>query len=443
MNNIYTVIFFLLALTCTAQTTIVLQPGPEGKDAQIWTINPNNNYGNSPAFKVFGWTHSGVTGINRGLIDFDLAGLPENAEILDARLNLYFVCLEPTYFGHTGNNESVLQLIIQPWEENMVTWNNQPAVTTTDQVFLPQSTDPYQDYLDIDVTAAINRMFAQPDAYFGFMMRLQDENPYNCLMFASSDYLDTVEFRPKLVITYIACEPLTVGFSYEPEEQNVSFISNSPTAISWNWDFGDGYFASIQNPVHLYQQPGFYNVCLTVEDSCGTALQHCETIDVCDESVAGYIFDSEELMVSFTDTSHFSDEFFWDFGDGYYSDLQHPWHTYDTSGNYQVCLRAWNDCSADTVCQIVSVELSGLADQYEKAVSVYPNPAKDKIFISGYIEGPVTISIISLQGKELFKKEMALSRNVYPIDLGGISSGFYCLRISWGKQSLSKKIVLF
>ena len=279
MNKIYTTIFLLLALTCSSQITIVLQPGLEGKDAQIWSINPDNNYGNSPSFKVFGWTHSGVPGINRALIDFDLSVIPDSSFIIDARLNLYFVCLEPTYFGHTGNNASYLQLVTEPWEENAVSWNTQPEVTTLDQVLFPQSTDPYQDYLDIDVTAAINHLYSEPENYHGLMLRLIDETPYNCLMFASSDYEDVPEMRPMLEITYIGCQPPSVSFEYEVTGLSVAFSGASPTATSWHWDFGDGDTSILQNPVHTYPVMGNYQVCLRVEDTCHFAT-YCEDVDL-------------------------------------------------------------------------------------------------------------------------------------------------------------------
>ena len=43
------------------------------------------------------------------------------------------------------------------------------------------------------------------------------------------------------------------------------------------WDFGDGNTSTQQNPQHAYSQPGAYNVCLTVTDSCGTD-QVCQTV---------------------------------------------------------------------------------------------------------------------------------------------------------------------
>jgi PKD repeat protein len=257
-------IFFVSFLrNAESQTILVLQPGPEGKDAQLWSIMPYSNYGDIPKFDCSGWTHYGVYGVNRGLIDFDLSAIPDSTEILDARLDLSFVCLEPTYFGHTGENEAYLQLVTAAWEEDSVTWANQPSTTQDHQVYIPASTDPYMDYLNIDVTTLMRKLLAEPEAYHGLMLKLLDENPYRCLLFASSDYNDTIEFRPKLRITYTSA-PITpvAGFEYDIENLSVYFQDASQWADGCQWDFGDGNYSGDLNPAHTYAEIGEYTVSL-------------------------------------------------------------------------------------------------------------------------------------------------------------------------------------
>ncbi|MDD1702004.1 MAG: PKD domain-containing protein [Methanoregula sp.] len=50
--------------------------------------------------------------------------------------------------------------------------------------------------------------------------------------------------------------------------QFTDLSSNSPA--SWNWDFGDGTASSEQNPRHIYQQEGSYNVSLTATNQYGS-----------------------------------------------------------------------------------------------------------------------------------------------------------------------------
>lgn len=47
------------------------------------------------------------------------------------------------------------------------------------------------------------------------------------------------------------------------------FIDQSFDAVSWNWDFDDLSTSTTQNPTHLYQDTGFYDVQLIVSNSFG------------------------------------------------------------------------------------------------------------------------------------------------------------------------------
>ena len=64
---------------------------------------------------------------------------------------------------------------------------------------------------------------------------------------------------------------LHASFDYDPPSGDVpltvSFTDTSTEdIIQWNWDFGDGFTSSQQNPVHVFETEGTYNVELTVSD---------------------------------------------------------------------------------------------------------------------------------------------------------------------------------
>lgn len=214
MKSLFFALFLFGPVFLIAQDTLVLQPGPEGKDALIWSILPDNNYGNSPKFLSAAWTFGGIPGADRSLIHFDLSDIPPGREIISAKLNLFFKNLEPNEMFHTGENASTLRLITESWNELTVTWNNAPSTTDDFQVILPQSINPRQDYLNIDVTDAVRNLCQFPEMYFGWLLALGNEIPYNCLLFASGD-IDEVHLRPKLEIVYSEQSALSALFSYE------------------------------------------------------------------------------------------------------------------------------------------------------------------------------------------------------------------------------------
>ena len=351
-----------------SSNTIVIQPGEEGKDAQIHTLLPDQNFGDSPSFKATAWTHSGVPGTNRALVEYDLSVLPENAVIEDARLNFYFATKEPVFYGHTGENAAWLQLITEPWEEMEVTWNNQPATTSQYQVYIPQSVEEFQDYTDIDVTEVITKLYQEPENYHGLMLRLITEEYYRCLLFASSDYIDTIENRPKLVITY----------------------------------------------------------------------------SICQEPVANYTFEQEGFSAYFHDQSLHGETVYWDFGDGYYSDLTEPWHIYDNPGTYEVCLTVWNDCGMDSMCQMINIEqTSKPSDEYDNSISIYPNPAANYFTITSTIEEETSILLLSPNGEAILNcVENIDSGNGFTIETSNLLPGIFFLKMSGPSGNSIRKILV-
>src|SRR5205085_3892658 len=47
----------------------------------------------------------------------------------------------------------------------------------------------------------------------------------------------------------------------------IKFIDASYHSTSWNWDFGDGTFSTLQNPTKNYAAPGLYTVTLTINSN--------------------------------------------------------------------------------------------------------------------------------------------------------------------------------
>jgi len=189
---------------CKADTITIakiIQPdGVVGKDAVIDSISPDQNNGNSDLFSVFAWTNAGFFDIARALIEFDLSAIPPQTKIKGARLSLYWNS-SGNLIDQTGDNVFSIYRITQEWDENTVTWNNQPAISNLHKVTVPKSTSPQQSYIDVDVTELIQDGINNPQVSHGFMLKLDQEFPYRLIVLASSDCADATK-RPKLVVYY-------------------------------------------------------------------------------------------------------------------------------------------------------------------------------------------------------------------------------------------------
>ncbi len=204
-------LIFMITDHSFSQDTLVLQPDSFcGKDALIRSLSPNTNYSNNVDFNAHAWTNSGTPVTHRSLIEFDLSAIPLNSTIIGAYLSLYSYnsTVIGTHSTLSGSNEAVLQQITNGWNENTLTWGNQPPTTTVNQVILPQSTSAIQDYLNIDVTAMIQDMINNPTTGHGFLFKLTNEQYYRRMLFASSDNPDP-NLHPKIEIIYSSTGTVT------------------------------------------------------------------------------------------------------------------------------------------------------------------------------------------------------------------------------------------
>ena len=66
--------------------------------------------------------------------------------------------------------------------------------------------------------------------------------------------------------------PFSVDIFYSVDAKQVAFTALTHSAVSWNWDFGDGSTSTDQNPVHVYEDGGYYVANLNALDADGNTI---------------------------------------------------------------------------------------------------------------------------------------------------------------------------
>jgi PKD repeat protein len=212
-----------------------------------------------------------------------------------------------------------------------------------------------------------------------------------------------------------------------PEVIPYSFRVSAPeNTVSYLWDFGDGTTSDEANPVHGFDFLGsVFNVCLmiTTEDSCVNS--YCAPVYIgyndstimpgCQALYTYYVMESYPEQYAFQDLSMGTNPtgWFWDFGDGTFSNEQNPvhvfWERHDSleargylgppiRDRYKVCLTIVNDDNCkSTYCDFVY--LGGIID------TIFPQPCPYFISLTttnilggNFCNGTARASLVDAEG---------------------------------------------
>lgn len=137
-----------------------------------------------------------------------------------------------------------------------------------------------------------------------------------------------------------------------------------------------------------------------------------------------------------------SSNYLWDFGDGTTEVGYNPQpHNYDTDGVYTIELAIFNGHCPDTARQDIIVHpiWVGVNDHKKEAISIYPNPVKDKLSLSvGSLEVS-EVFIIDLAGRKYTVSFTQSSEQ--KIDVSHLAKGPYILSVVTENKVLSSKFV--
>ena len=224
----------LFQIESPCQQTIILQPGPqESKNTFFQNTSPSSSFDSTGMIWTSAWTHNGNLKITRSVLNFDFSQIPAGAQINSALLSLYF---DPTNTNGThstadGSNASWIERITTPWVEDLTTWQNQPTTSSVNRVDIPATLTNTQDFPNIDVTDLVQDMINDPANSHGFYFKLQVEQFYRRMGFASSDNWDPAK-RPKLEITYL----VSGIFDMNSANDNLQFYPNpfnQSSTLNW------------------------------------------------------------------------------------------------------------------------------------------------------------------------------------------------------------------
>lgn len=172
-------------------------------------------------------------------------------------------------------------------------------------------------------------------------------------------------------------ETLFADFSWFPENahggEDVQFTDmTTGGADQWFWDFGDGQTSTLQNPIHVFESAGAWQVTLTAtrtSDAAQSFKMHTVFIEEEPVSVDFTWVPTEPLVEQpvgfYSDVQGDPDVFTWTFGDGDHSSDINPNHTFSNAGEHTVTLEIHRTSDgASGMMQHVVTVLEPLAPEF-------------------------------------------------------------------------------
>lgn len=233
-----------------------------------------------------------------------------------------------------------------------------------------------------------------------------------------------------IVDTYLTPVAL-FNYSGDPSVTFNDMTVNAPT--SWVWDFGDGAYSEFQNPYHTYSTNGTYTVCLTATGAGGSDTW-CDDVTITANDVApvaDFTYTIDKNTISFNDNSvGTATEWLWDFGDGSFSALQNPSHTYLNAEAYYVCFTASNMFGANTICRSVNLG-SAISTSESLQITISPNPTTQNIILScPAVINPETLVVYNINGQVFDVDWVAVGTSEIQIFTQTLQAGVYFTALS-------------
>ncbi len=203
---------------------------------------------------------------------------------------------------------------------------------------------------------------------------------------------------------------------------SVSLSASASGIDSLRWSTGN-----IQAQFYIHQ-PGWYWV---TGYKGGCSYTDSVKIDSFNDTAnARFNYASNGLNVSFIPQSIGISQGFWDFGDGSTSNAISPQHTYGNAGSYSVCFTATDVCGyTATHCDSVSVNLLSQKEHtIRQSLEIYPNPARDKIYIKTTSPHYGTLEIMDMRGRLLLFDRVPMTTE-HEISISYLPPGCYFIKV--------------
>jgi hypothetical protein len=250
MKKLVTLLVTVGCLACFAQpTNVTLYVNTDGKDCEVNSTSAGTNHNATGRLQVLYTLSTGQ--ILRSFIHVDLSSIPSNAIIVSAALNVYAAGVT-----NTVSHPLYIRRVSATWSETTITWTNQPATISSDQLSITHAATSSTGWHTFNVKTHVQNMVNYPALNFGWRISLQNEAPggNSGVTYRDSEQTTQTTQRPYLDVSYVLPIGITATVDHCSENHDDGVISGvtvtegTETYSSYEWfKYVNGTVTSIES----------------------------------------------------------------------------------------------------------------------------------------------------------------------------------------------------
>ncbi len=226
----------------------------------------------------------------------------------------------------------------------------------------------------------------------------------------------------------------------------VSSVQDTLHTYQW-WIEGGQPNTSNQPEISVvYTDTGYFDIGLAIASAFGAdTLQIDSAIHVLPHVDIEYGVEIYDSLYIFNFTGHQDQYVEWWLGDSILAAGPTAQHIFDTSGTYQITIKAYNVCGTDSIqFALVISTVSAQEIQFENIISMHPNPATDwiKLFFDKSIAVNRILVYNSFGNPVLEEKVTGQSDSYLLTGLGQLPRGLYILAVDVDGRMVYHKCIL-
>jgi len=222
------------------------------------------------------------------------------------------------------------------------------------------------------------------------------------------------------------------------------------TSLTYYWVFEGGHPATASDAevAVSYSHPGIYATTLIAGNGiCNDTIRVEQAVSILNEPVANFDLELESGTIHCNNTSLYSADYQWIFGDGATSTETYPVHTFSESGDYLVQLVAGNTCGSDTFSRIVQITLVNAKEPMHNMVcKLYPNPNNGRFMLEMQASPApwAEIKLFDALGQVVYTETVGFQSGELqkPVAQENLSAGIYWLSMKTQDFNITRKVIV-